>query len=150
MNETKLAIAQLVVLSHNFMNTQLDFVPQKFQMTQYEHEVVPGLIGKLTSVGIERVQARWQVGCVRSYMADPYRRPDPVVVICADMDLVDYYHMWHVLQFADSWHVRDIVVEYDAAIKKAIRSARNLSEVEIKFAICEMLHFRNQMLGRAR
>lgn len=146
----RLAIGQLVDVLYGYEAMELDYEPRKFQLSAYEWDVMPALIGKLTEVGIERAQPRWQVGRVRSFDALPYQRPDPVVIVCGAMDLTEYYHCWHVLVFCDAWQVRDALIDYDAAVKKAIRSARDLTLAEVHFAMCEMMHFRNKALGRAR
>lgn len=147
--DVRLPIVDLVEMSHRFQDMALKFTPERFELNVYEKDVAPALIGKLLGVGIETAKPRWKLGRVVSFDVVPYRRRDPVVVVCPEMDLVDYYSAWNSLMNAGWVSVEKILI-YDAAISKAIRSARDLSRDEIHFAICEMLHFRNQMMGGAR
>lgn len=146
-----LSIADLVMMSHRFMDVRLEFAPEKFQLTGYEADVMPGMIARLLDgIGIEKARPRYRLGRVASFDVTPFARADPVVVVCAAMDLSDYYRMWTRLMRVDRFDIGELIPGYDAAMRGAIRSARELHMEEIHFAICEMLHFRNVMVGRVR
>jgi hypothetical protein len=66
------------------------------------------------------------------------------------LNLTDYYRQWVRVYRADRWKITEYINEYDAAVEKAIRSGRELTRDEILFALSEMLHFRNQMIGRSQ
>jgi hypothetical protein len=154
-----LPIAQLVLIANNFQNMPLCVEPETFRLSNYELDVLPGVIGRLisgmemdtvTGFGIEKVTPRYRLGRVASFDILPVRMNDPVIVVCPLMDLSQYYRSWNLLNRCDSWRIKDLLVGYDEGIQKAIRSARMLNRDEIMFAICEMLHFRNAIMGRAR
>jgi hypothetical protein len=149
MNHT-MRIVDLVEMYRNFDQAEITFVPEKFQLGPYEQDAMPGVIGKFLNYGIERARTRWMVGCVRSFDVIPYQRADPVVVVCPSLNMADYYLQWVRVYRADRWKIMEYINEYDAAVEKAIRSGRELTRDEIYFALSEMLHFRNQMIGRAQ
>ena len=145
-----LPIARLAVIANSFQNMPLCVEPEKFQLSVYEQDVMPAMIASLVDgLGIEKAKPRFRLGRVFSFDVTPVRVIDPVIVVCPLMDLSEYYHSWMLLMRCDRYRIRDLMVDYDAGIKRAIRSARALNEDEIRFAICEMLHFRNTLMGRA-
>ena len=148
--QNTLRIIDLVEMCRRFEKTQITFQPERFQLSPYEQDVMPGVIGKFLNFGIEKARPRWMVGRVRSFDVSPYQRADPVVVVCPLLNLADYYSQWARVFRCDVWHVTDTIPAYDAAVEKAIRSARELTVDEIYFTLSEMLHFRNQMIGRGQ
>lgn len=147
--EGTLSIAQLVLLAHTFKTETLNFRPEKFQLSEYEQSVTPALIGRLLgNVGIDKARPRYRTGRVASFDVTPVQITDPVIVVCPNMDLSNYYRVWGEMVKANRYDLRMLFIYYDGAMQTAIRSARELQEDEIHFAICEMLHFRNAMMGR--
>lgn len=115
-----LPIAQLVMMSRTFETMQLEFQPEKFQLTAYEQDVMPALIARLVDgLGFERARPRFRLGSVASFDVTPFMRADPTVILCARMDLKKYYEMWGLMMRADHWRLRDMFVEYDVAMQIA-------------------------------
>lgn len=128
----------------------LALTPERLRLSSYQLDVLPGLLSGYLDIGIEKALPRYVVGQVASFDVKPFRKADPVVVVCAAMDLRMYYAAWKLMALCDGWRVSECLPTYDRAVRLAIRSARGLGRDEIQFFICEALHFRNIQLGRGQ
>lgn len=119
--------------------------PNKFDLTEYEKSVMPGLVCHFTNLKIRSVTPRYQLGRVFSFDVTPWQSPDPTFLFCAHMDMSMYHEVWARIMREQSsfWEFMD---DYHRAMRVAIRSARGLTRDEVMFAVMEMLRFKNEAM----
>lgn len=55
---------------------------------------MPSLISKLVDISIETCLPHIRVGRVSIFLVEPYKRKDPPLIFCKDIDLNFYYLVW--------------------------------------------------------
>ncbi len=140
---------KLAEISETWTTAELTVEPEKFRLSSYEWDVMPGVIGSLVNIPIQNVGTRWKLGRVASFEVTPYSKADPILVVSPQMDLRAYYAIWAsiVSKRMMSHEAAEYVKSYDLAVARAIKSAR-LTDEEVNFAISEFMGFRNQLMKK--
>jgi len=149
--------AELVQLSiipemvYDFSSIQM----QELSLTEYQEVSLRAIVCNLVGVGITKIESAYKVGRVMSMNVTPFRKKDPTLLVCKDMNLSKYYEIWSSavgeMRNWNGWDYDHYVFrksEFAEAIRLAVRSARNLTKDETVFAIIEMLKFQNEMMCR--
>ena len=90
-----------------------------------------------------------RVGRVKVFDVTPYRKVDPPLVVCASVDLGDYYYLWS--KAVSLSHSYDDYGEGILSLYTKMMKALNISNLcadEASFLIVELLKFKNEYVRR--
>jgi len=116
---------------------------QAIVMQGHQLRAMPALISELTDMAIANADPLYCVGRVMVFNVTPYRKIDPPLIVCAHVNLKEYYFLWRHVIFKDfNFSTSRLIAMYDEMIK--LLDICRLRENEASFMFIEMLKFKNE------
>ena len=124
-----------------------EYEPQQIVMSCREIGVLPALISELVGMSIDKVEPIEKVGRVMMFDVTPYKKIDPPLIYCRDVDLKEYYFIWSMVANKSTISRNKLLWLYEEMI--ATLNVNKLQVEEAAFLLIELLKFKNEYVRRA-